>query len=128
MLFRSVDEGPRPERASRHVRRNDRAESADRAPAPLHQEPVGPRIDDGPEERVPADPRAHREGRVQAGRRPRDAALEGRDFITPDDVKRYANPVLIHRVILQPEYWMARQVTDDVIRDVLEKTPVPVVK
>jgi hypothetical protein len=31
-------------------------------------------------------------------------------------------------VILQPEYWMSRQVTDDVIRDTLEKTPVPVVK
>jgi MoxR-like ATPase len=57
-----------------------------------------------------------------------NAALEGRDFITPDDVKRYATPVLAHRVILQPEYWMARQVTEDVIRDVLEKTPVPVVK
>ena len=57
-----------------------------------------------------------------------NAALEGRDFVTPDDIKRYAVPVLTHRVILQPEYWMARQVTDDVIRDVLEKTPVPVVK
>ena len=57
-----------------------------------------------------------------------NAALDGRDFITPDDIKRYANPVLIHRVILQPEYWMARQVTDDVIRDVFDKTPVPVVK
>ena len=57
-----------------------------------------------------------------------NAALEGRDFITPDDIKRYATAVLIHRVILQPEYWMARQVTDDVIRDVLDKTPVPVVK
>jgi MoxR-like ATPase len=57
-----------------------------------------------------------------------NAALEGRDYITPDDVKRYATPVLTHRVILQPEYWMARQVTDDVIRDVMDKTPVPVVK
>jgi MoxR-like ATPase len=36
--------------------------------------------------------------------------------------------VLGHRVILQPEYWMSRQVTDDVIRDTLERTPVPVVK
>ena len=57
-----------------------------------------------------------------------NAALEGRDFIIPDDIKRYATPVLGHRVILQPEYWMARTVTDDVIRDTLEKTPVPVVK
>jgi len=57
-----------------------------------------------------------------------NAAIENRDFITPDDIKRYAIPVLGHRVILQPEYWMSRQVTDDVIRDTLEKTPVPVVK
>lgn len=57
-----------------------------------------------------------------------NAAMEGRDFITPDDIKRYAMPVLSHRVILQPEYWMARQVVDDVIRDVLDKTAVPVVK
>jgi MoxR-like ATPase len=57
-----------------------------------------------------------------------NAAIENRDFITPDDIKRYAIPVLSHRVILQPEYWMSRQVTDDVIRDTLERTPVPVVK
>ncbi len=57
-----------------------------------------------------------------------NAALDGRDFITPDDIKRYAVPVLGHRVILQPEYWMSRQVADDVIRDTLERTPVPVVK
>jgi MoxR-like ATPase len=57
-----------------------------------------------------------------------NAAVEGRDYITPDDVKRYATSVLTHRIILQPEFWMARQVTEDVIRDVLDKTPVPVVK
>jgi MoxR-like ATPase len=57
-----------------------------------------------------------------------NAAIENRDFITPDDIKRYAIPVLGHRVILQPEYWMSRQVTDEVIRDTLERTPVPVVK
>jgi MoxR-like ATPase len=57
-----------------------------------------------------------------------NAAIEGRDFITPDDIKRYAVPVLGHRVILQPEYWMSHQVVDDVIRDTLEKTAVPVVK
>jgi len=57
-----------------------------------------------------------------------NAALEGRDSIIPDDIKRYAVPVLGHRVILQPEYWMATQVTGDVIQDSLSKTPVPVVK
>lgn len=57
-----------------------------------------------------------------------NAAIEGRDFITPDDIKRYAVAVLGHRVILQPEYWMSKQVVDDVIRDTLEKTAVPVIK
>src|SRR5512146_1912923 len=57
-----------------------------------------------------------------------NAAIANRDFITPDDIKRYAVAVLGHRVILQPEYWMSRQVTDEVIRDTLERTPVPVVK
>jgi MoxR-like ATPase len=57
-----------------------------------------------------------------------NAAISSRDFITPDDIKRYAVAVLGHRVILQPEYWMSRQVVDDVVRDTMEKTPVPVVK
>ena len=57
-----------------------------------------------------------------------NAALDGRDFITPDDVKRYAMPIMGHRVILQPEYWMSNSVTDDVVKDVIKKTPVPVIK
>jgi len=55
------------------------------------------------------------------------AVLNGRDFITPDDVKHFGQAVLSHRIILQPEYWMAHQVTGEVIRDVLERTPVPVI-
>jgi MoxR-like ATPase len=55
------------------------------------------------------------------------AALEGREYIIPDDVKRFAEPVLSHRIILQPEYWMSHQVTGEVIRDVLGKVPVPVI-
>jgi MoxR-like ATPase len=55
------------------------------------------------------------------------AALQGRDFVLPDDIKHFATQVLAHRLILQPEYWMSRRVTDDVIRDALEKTPVPVI-
>jgi MoxR-like ATPase len=57
-----------------------------------------------------------------------NAALDGRDFIIPDDIKRYATPVLGHRVILQPEYWMAKSVTEEVIRDSVSRTPVPVIK
>ena len=57
-----------------------------------------------------------------------NAALEGRDYITPDDVKRYAMSILGHRIILQPEYWMSNSVTDDVIKDAIKKTSVPVIK
>ncbi len=56
------------------------------------------------------------------------AALAGRDFILPDDVKHFAVPVLSHRLLLQPEYWMSREVNGDVIRDVLKVTPVPVIR
>jgi MoxR-like ATPase len=56
------------------------------------------------------------------------AALAGRDYALPDDIKRFAAPVLSHRLILQPEYWMSRQVSTDVITDVFAKTAVPVIK
>jgi MoxR-like ATPase len=56
-----------------------------------------------------------------------NAALEGRDYVIPDDVKRYAVAVLGHRLILQPEYWMSQSVNGEVIHDVLAKTPVPVI-
>jgi MoxR-like ATPase len=56
------------------------------------------------------------------------AVLAGRDFILPDDVKHFAVPVLSHRLLLQPEYWMSREINGDVIRDVLKSVPVPVVK
>jgi MoxR-like ATPase len=55
------------------------------------------------------------------------AALEGRSYVVPDDIKRFAVPVLSHRLILQAEYWLSQSVTADVIHDVLEKTPVPVI-
>jgi MoxR-like ATPase len=56
------------------------------------------------------------------------AALQGRAFILPDDIKHFALPILSHRLIMQPEYWMGRGVTADVISDVFERVAVPVVK
>jgi MoxR-like ATPase len=56
------------------------------------------------------------------------AALAGRDYVLPDDIKRFAAPVLSHRLILQPEYWMSNQVTGEIIRDVFGKVAVPVIK
>ena len=55
------------------------------------------------------------------------AALLGRTFILPDDIKHFAVPVLGHRMIMQPEYWMGRRVADEVISDVLNKVAVPVI-
>lgn len=54
------------------------------------------------------------------------AALSERNFVLPDDIKRYAVPVLTHRIILLPEYWVARDIVGEVINDVLRKVPVPV--
>jgi MoxR-like ATPase len=54
------------------------------------------------------------------------AALQGREYVLPDDIKRFAVPVLSHRLILQPEYWMSHQVAEEVIADVFAKVPVPV--
>lgn len=54
------------------------------------------------------------------------AAMQGRDYVLPDDIKRFGTAVLTHRIILQPEYWMASKVTDDVIRDAFARVPVPV--
>jgi MoxR-like ATPase len=54
------------------------------------------------------------------------AALNAREFVLPDDIKRFAVPILSHRIILTPEYWVARDVTGAVIADALSKTPVPV--
>ena len=56
------------------------------------------------------------------------AALQGRTYIVPDDIKVFAMPVLSHRMIMQPEYWMAKRVAEDVIADILKKVPVPVVR
>ncbi len=54
------------------------------------------------------------------------AAMQGRDYVLPDDVKLFTRPALIHRLILQPELWMTRQAADDVLSDVLRSVAVPV--
>lgn len=53
------------------------------------------------------------------------AALEGRDYVIPDDVKAVAKPALIHRLILEPEMWMKRFSAEDVIDNLLRSVPVP---
>ncbi|MBI1744272.1 MoxR family ATPase [Candidatus Acetothermia bacterium] len=53
------------------------------------------------------------------------ATLEGRDFIIPDDVKWVVGPVLIHRLILQPEMWMKKVSVNHVIGEILDRIAVP---
>jgi MoxR-like ATPase len=53
------------------------------------------------------------------------AALEGRDFLLPDDVKRAAVPVFRHRLVLKPEADLEGLTTDQVIADVLAAVDVP---
>ena len=56
------------------------------------------------------------------------AALEGRDFVTPDDVKLVAVPALAHRITLRPELWIQRVQAEDVVRDCLDRCPAPPVR
>jgi MoxR-like ATPase len=53
------------------------------------------------------------------------AALAGRDFVTPDDVKAVAVPALAHRLMLRPELWVQQVTGDDVVRELLESVPTP---
>ncbi len=74
--------------------------------------------------------------RVQVGASPRGslailklarvkAALAGRDFVTPEDVKAVAVPALSHRLMLKPELWVQRVRPEDVVREALDAVPAP---
>jgi MoxR-like ATPase len=74
--------------------------------------------------------------RVQVGSSPRGAlallklsrahaALRGRDFVTPDDVKAVAVPALAHRLMLRPELWVQRVRPEDVVAESLQTVPTP---
>ena len=53
------------------------------------------------------------------------AALQGRDFVTPDDIQRVAYPVLNHRIIMTPEREMEGYEAKDVIQDIVHGIEVP---
>lgn len=53
------------------------------------------------------------------------AAMNGRDFVTPDDIQTVAYPVLNHRIILTPEREMEGVSTEDVIEAIIKKIDVP---
>ena len=53
------------------------------------------------------------------------AALAGRDFVTPEDVKAVAVPALAHRLMLKPELWVQQLAAEDIVRDILGSVPTP---
>jgi MoxR-like ATPase len=74
--------------------------------------------------------------RVQVGASPRGtlallktsrarAAVAGRDFVTPEDVKAVAVPALAHRLVLRPELWVRRVRTEEIVAELLEQVPTP---
>jgi MoxR-like ATPase len=54
-----------------------------------------------------------------------EAAIAGRDFVTPDDIKQMTLPVLEHRIILRPEYEIEGLTIAEVIEKVIEQVTVP---
>lgn len=56
------------------------------------------------------------------------AALHGRDYVIPDDVKEVALPALVHRMIMKSESWVKGTSPNQVLDDVLKTIPVPRVK
>ena len=75
-------------------------------------------------------------GQVEVGASPRGslallnlvrcrAALFGRDFVTPEDVKAVAVPALAHRLMLRPELWVRRVRPEDVVSQALDSVPTP---
>ncbi|HWB49066.1 MAG TPA: MoxR family ATPase [Stellaceae bacterium] len=54
-----------------------------------------------------------------------EAALNRRDFVTPDDVKAMAAPALAHRLLLRPELWVTKVAAADIVGEILERVPTP---
>ena len=53
------------------------------------------------------------------------AALDGRDYVIPEDVKSVAVPALAHRLALRPELWVQRLQPDDIVAELLDRVPTP---
>lgn len=56
------------------------------------------------------------------------AAIQGRNFITPDDVKQFIQPALAHRIILEPSLWDVKKSENKIITEVTQAVSVPVLK
>ena len=55
------------------------------------------------------------------------AAIHGRNYVLPDDVKQFARDALCHRIILEPSLWGSKTVENTVIDEVIQSVSVPVI-
>ena len=53
------------------------------------------------------------------------AALDGRDFVIPDDVQALAGPVLAHRLLPTPEALVGQELPDRALARIVERLPLP---
>lgn len=53
------------------------------------------------------------------------AAIQGRDYVTPDDIKKIAEPILSHRLILAPGAHLQNLDEDSILKEILNNVPVP---
>jgi len=83
--------------------------------------------------------RTRNDGQVAVGASPRGslallkltrawAALKGRDYVLPDDVKLFAEPALVHRLILKPDLWLKKNAASEVIEGIVNSVAVPVLQ
>lgn len=56
------------------------------------------------------------------------AAIQGRNYVIPDDIKQFIQPALSHRIILEPSLWDIKKSENTVITEVTQSVPVPVLK
>ncbi len=56
------------------------------------------------------------------------AALSGRDYVVPEDVKAVAVAALAHRLTLRPELWVQNLRAEDIVRELLDQVPTPAVE
>ena len=53
------------------------------------------------------------------------AALDGRDYVLPDDIKRMVVPVLAHRIIVGPAARLRELSAEQIVQEIVDNTPVP---
>ena len=54
--------------------------------------------------------------------------MHERSYVLPDDVKQFIHPVLSHRIILDPDLWNSRVANENILTEIVNSVPVPVIQ